>query len=160
MHPRTQATLERLAEASWFANVGVKDTDAADVLSDWPSAIESSESLDWENLCLEAANQYCQRIVERSPARWAQWNDIVVLVKPASQALVREKTRDVIARNNLPKGFLATVDWDILHVCMEAEYADVYPPGYYASQAYWYCKGHFPCGWRGPFPDGGRLVIF
>jgi hypothetical protein len=51
------------------------------------------------------------------------------------------------------------VQWDILHVCMEAEYADVYPPGFYASQAYWYVKGHYPCGWQGEFPKG-KLIIY
>ena len=42
---------------------------------------------------------------------------------------------------------------------MEAEFADVYPPGFYASQAYWYVKGHFPCGWQGEFPNG-TLIIY
>ena len=54
---------------------------------------------------------------------------------------------------------LSAVQWDILHVCMEAEYADVYPPGFYASQAYWYVKGHFPCGWQGEFPNG-KLIVY
>src|SRR5262249_31632568 len=59
----------------------------------------------------------------------------------------------------LPKVFGNTVRWDILHLCMEAEFADVYPPGYYASQAYWYAHGHFPCGWRGEF-SSGTLIVF
>ena len=80
-------------------------------------------------------------------------------LKPVTQALVREKTKRVIEENDLPKVFLDTVDWDILHLCMEAEYADVYPPGFFASQAFWYVKGHFPCGWKGEFPKG-KLVIY
>jgi hypothetical protein len=35
----------------------------------------------------------------------------------------------------------------------------VYPPGFFASNAYWYIKGHFPCGWEGEFPKG-TLVIY
>lgn len=66
----------------------------------------------------------------------------------------------MISEQGLPKIFLDMVDWDILHLCMEAEYAEVYPPGFYASQAYWYMQGHFPCGWQGPFPKGGKLVIY
>jgi hypothetical protein len=127
--------------------------------SSWPEAVESCSSPEWEDLCLEAANQYRERLIERSLARYAKWNDVVLAIKPLTQALVREKTKDVIARNNLPEVFLQTVDCDILHLCMEAEYADVFPPGFYASQAYWYVKGHFPCGWRGAFPQG-RLVIY
>ncbi len=37
--------------------------------------------------------------------------------------------------------------------------ADVYPPGFYASQAYWYASGHFPCGWRGKVPQG-KLIVY
>ena len=160
MRRRTEDTLERLRQEEWFRNVGVRDTEAATVLGSWHDAIESCSSHEWEELCLEAVNQYRARLIERSPADYEKWNDVVVSVKPASQALVRERTQSVITRNNLPKVFLDTVDWDILHLCMEAEFADIYPPGFYASQAYWYMKGHFPCGWTGPFPQGGKLVIY
>lgn len=159
MHPRTVATLDKLRQAAWFSYVGVKDTEAAIVLSSWGEAIESCSSLEWENLCLEAVNQYCERLVERSRERFQRWNDLVVEMKPLVQSLVREKTKRVVEENELPKIFLDTIDWDILHVCMEAEYADVYPPGFFASQAYWYVKGHFPCGWVGEFPDG-KLVVY
>jgi hypothetical protein len=160
MHPRTESTLERLRQEEWFRNVGVRDTAAADVLSSWQEAVESCGSLEWENLCQEAVNQYCARLIERSPRDYEKWNEVVLSVKPTTQALVREKTREIVADNSLPKVFIDTVDWDILHVCMEAEFADIYQPGFYASQAYWYTKGHFPCGWRGPLPQGGRLVIY
>lgn len=160
MHPRTAATLEKLQQIAWFQNIGAHDTTAAVVLSSWREAIESCASLEWENLCQEAVNQYCARILERSATEYQKWNNVVESVKPAVQSLVLEKTKTVVTNNNLPKVFVDTVNWDILHACMEAEFADVYPPGYYASQAYWYTKGHFPCGWRGPFPEGGMLIIF
>jgi hypothetical protein len=73
--------------------------------------------------------------------------------------LVLRKTKAVVEANHLPRGFVDTVQWDILRLCMEAEYADVFPPGFYASQAYWYMQGHFPCGWEGEFPQG-RLTVF
>jgi len=63
MHPRTVATLDQLEKANWFASVGVKDTTAAIVLSSWQEAIEHCSSVEWENLCLEAVNQYCGRLV-------------------------------------------------------------------------------------------------
>jgi hypothetical protein len=159
MHPRTIATLGKLRQAHWFNAVGVHDTKAAEVLSSWDEAIESCGSADWENLCLEAVNQYCERLVERAPREFAKWNDIALGIKPAAMALVREKTKDIIEANQLPEVFINTVNWDIVHLCMEAEYADIYPPGFFASQSYWYVKGHFPCGWRGNFPNG-KLVIY
>lgn len=160
MHPRTAATLDELRNIQWFMNVGRNDTDAANVLPDWSSAIESCGSSDWENLCLEAANQYRERLLEKDPACLNTWNNLVASIRPVVTELVREKTAAVVKDNALPKSFIDAVAWDILHLCMEAEYADVHSPGFYASQGFWYMKGHFPCGWYGPFPNGGRLVIF
>lgn len=159
MHPRTTATLDRLRSADWFRNVGVQDTDAARILTSWEQAIESCSSLDWENLCQEAVNQYRERIRERDTGRYNSWNEIVSAVRPNSVSLVQEKTRRVVEAHSLPKVFVDVVNWDMLHICMEAEFADVFPPGFYGSQAYWYAVGHFPCGWEGTFP-GGRLIIF
>jgi hypothetical protein len=159
MHPRTVATLDRLENASWFSCVGVKDTDAAIVLSSWQEAIEQCSSLEWENLSLEALNQYRERIVERSRERFEQWNEIVEEVTKTTVPFVRRKIEAVVREHGLPKVFEDLVQWDMMGVCMEAEYADVYPPGYYGSQAYWYVKGHFPCGWQGDFPKG-TLIIY
>jgi|SRR6516225_7560022 hypothetical protein len=159
MHPKTLATLNKLEKAEWFSKLGVKDTDAAIILSSWREAIEHCSSIEWENLNLEATNQYCQRLIERSKDRYAQWNNIVLELKKTTVPFVQRKIEAVVRENNLPKVFERTVQWDILGVCIEAEYADVYPPGYYASQAYWYVKGHFPCGWEGQFPQG-QLVIY
>lgn len=159
LHPRTEATLEKLRQAKWFRCVGVHDTEAAKVLSSWYEAIESCSSPDWEELCMEAANQYRERLAERSPEQFRRWNEIVLEIKPRVQVLVLEKTKQVLEENDLSKVFVDTVNWDILHVSMEAEYAEIYPPGFFASQAHWYTKGHFPCGWHGEFPNG-KLVIY
>jgi hypothetical protein len=97
MHPRTAATLDELGQFDWFANVGRLDTDVADILPDWESAINSCGSLAWENLCLEAVDQYRERLSERAPEALNKWNDIVQSVKPATISLVRNKTTAVIA---------------------------------------------------------------
>ena len=60
MHPRTEATLEKLRQAEWFRCVGVHDTDAAEILSSWYEAVESCGSPEWEDLCLEAANHIAE----------------------------------------------------------------------------------------------------
>jgi hypothetical protein len=68
--------------------------------------------------------------------------------------------KTVIEDNKLPKIFLDTVDWDIINLCIECEFADFVPPGFYVGQAYWYVVGHFPCGWSGPLSRGGRIIIY
>jgi len=84
---------------------------------------------------------------------------IIQEMKRMTIPLVTAKIAAVVAEHGLPKVFADTVQWDILHLAMEAEFADVYPPGFYASQAFWYKEGRFPCGWEGEFPKG-RLVIY
>src|ERR1700733_5759382 len=159
MHLKTIVTLDRLEEAAWFSCVGIKDTDVAIVLSSWQEAIDHCSSIEWENLCLEARNQYCERLVERSMERFRKWNETVDELKPIIIPFVKGKIEAVVRKHHLPKKFEDIVQWEILGVCMEAEYADVYPPGYYGSQAYWYVKGHFPCGWQGAFTNG-MLIIY
>jgi hypothetical protein len=158
MHPRTVATVDKLDKVEWFTRVGKKDTTRTRVLSSWPEAIEHCGSLEWENLCLEAVNQYCARLVERSREQFNKWNDIAGELKLETIPFVKRKIEAVVREHRLPQVFENMVQWDILHVCMEAEYADVYQPGFYASQAYWYLKGHFPCGWEGRFPEGNLII--
>jgi len=159
MHERTIATLQQLEMADWFINVGIEDTKTALVLSSWHAAVEHCSSAEWENLCMEAANQYRERLLEKSEERFSKWNEIVDEIKPITEMLVKRRIDAIVEMHNLPVVFEQTVQWDMLHVCMEAEFADVYQPGFYASLAYWYTKGHFPCGWEGEFPKG-RIIVF
>jgi hypothetical protein len=159
MNIRTHATLEELERAQWFSSVGQKDTEVAVVLSSWQEAVKSCASDEWQDLILEAANLYREQLVRRDKERFRRWNEIVEEVKAYTMPLVARKTEAVVEEHQLPKVFVDTVHWDVMHLAMESEYADVYPPGFFASQAYWYVRGHFPCGWKGHFPEG-TLIIY
>jgi hypothetical protein len=159
MHQRTIATLTELESVEWFANVGKHDSSLVVFVNSWKEAVDSSQSDAWRLLCEEAANQYRSRLAERNMERFSEWNTIVREIKKVTIPLVLQKAKGVIDTDSLPKGFIDSVQWDILHLCMEAEYADIFPPGFFASQGYWYLHGHFPCGWEGSFPSG-RPVIF
>lgn len=158
MNSRTLATLRDLENANWFSKVGVKDAQKAIVLPSWEEAISHCASGEWEDLCLEATNQYCERLAERSKEQFNRWNDVAAVVKTHVGPLVERKIAFVVKEFDLPKVFADTVHWDMIHLCMEAEFADVYPPSFYASQGYWYIHGHFPCGWQGDFPNGTLIV--
>lgn len=163
MQPGTIATLERLEASDWFTNVGtwrgIEDREKIELVSSWSEAIDHAGSIHWENLRLEAVNQHCQRLLSLSPNRFKQRNDVVRMVKPTAEKLVREKIDGVVSDPDQLKALETVVRWDVVNLCLECEYADVYPPGFYASQAYWYTIGHFPCGWEGDFPEG-RLILF
>jgi hypothetical protein len=160
MHPRTIATLKRLEKAHWFSRVGVKDTQVARVLSSWDEAIEHCSSIDWENLCLEALNQFSGRLLAQSKERFSMWNEVTEYIRQPTLKLVDRKIEEVVRENRLPDVFRTRVARDILGLCMEAEYADVCPPTFFAAQSYWYAHGHFPCGWEGGFPPDGKLIIY
>jgi hypothetical protein len=159
MQPITRVTLQQIDEAAWFSRVGTKDTKVAMVLSSWPEAIESCSYVEWEDLRLDAANQLCARIMERSRERFAKWNETALEVKNAVGPLVMRKIDEVTRERNFPKVFHNSVRWDIMHLCMEAEYADLCHPAFFAGISYFYVNGHFPCGWSGEYPKG-MLVIY
>lgn len=87
------------------------------------------------------------------------WNGLVDEVKKIAQPLLSRKIAAVIRENNLPEIFNIQVNYDITNLCMESEYTDVCPPGFFTGIGDWYLKGHFPCGWWGIFPQG-MLVIY
>lgn len=159
LHPRTVATLDRLRGVEWFHAVGKERKGPFVNVHSWAEAVQWCGSDDWRDLQLEAANRYCEQLVKRSRERFRTWNDVAHKVREVVIPFVKEKTEAVIRANDLPKAFQDSVRWDMIHLCMEAEFADVYPPGFFASQAYWYVEGHFPCGWDGEFPDG-KLVLY
>ncbi|MHC5538479.1 hypothetical protein ACYOEI_09640 [Singulisphaera rosea] len=159
MHDRTRATIDRLKHAEWFADVGRVVDGPFVLVQSWDAAIASCSSQEWENLQLEASNQFAEHVSRKAPDLFRKWNKIVEELKTVIVPLVQMKIDCVVQAERLPKMFEDAVQWDILGVCIEAEYADVQPPGFFASQAFWYVNGRFPCGWDGCFP-AGKLILF
>lgn len=159
MHPRTVATLNELEAATWFSNVGHAGSKEVMVVGSWEEALRYCTSEEWSDIQEQAAGHYSELIAARDAERFKEWNEVVRELKKRTVDLVKAKVREVVERERLPKEFEDTVQWDVLHLAIESEYADIYPPGFFASQAYWYIQGRFPCGWRGEFPVG-QLVIF
>jgi hypothetical protein len=155
----TKSTLQQLDEARWFDRVGeAVAEDRVVVLGSWDEAIAECGSPRWKHLQLVATDRLTVPLASRAPERFRRWNDVVEEVKAMTTPLVRRKIRRVVRENDLPDVFSHCVEWDILHACMEAQFADVVPPGGYSALAYWYVSGHFPCGWEGTPPDGSLIV--
>jgi hypothetical protein len=160
MHQRTTVTIERLSGVEWFSKVGeCLESPSIIRVSSWSEAMKHCESDEWQDLLLEAANRYGEAIAKRSREAYSRWNTVADSLRPLVIDLVERKTANVIRANKLGATFKATVQWDVIHLLIEAEFADVHPPGFFASQAYWYVEGRFPCGWQGTFPDG-KLVVY
>lgn len=160
MRFETSENLRQLEDAPWFARVGRHDDDTkvAVVLTSWREAVEYCSSLEWENIRLEIANRFRERLLAVSTERFCKWNEVVDEIKPVTMDLVRRKIAPFVLEHDLPKDFGDAVDWDILHLCMESEYVDLVPPGFYSGLAYWYANGHFPCGWQNGVPRGRPII--
>lgn len=159
LNPRTQATLKALEDAEWFSAVGREVEGPFVCVPSWGEAFRWCGSAYWDGLLLEAANRYSEKVAGASPERFGTWNSVALEVRKHVLPLVKRKVEPVTLAVNPPAAFERAVRWDMIHVCMEAEFADVYPPGFFASQAFWYVEGHFPCGWDGEFPEG-KLVLY
>ena len=161
MQPLTLAVLEELEDLTWFSRVGIKaDSTTAMVLDSWQEAIEHCGRFEWEEMRNEVGNLYCERIAQRSPARWRHWNEVANEVKAFTVPLVNRKIEAIVREHQLPEIFRVSVRADITMFCMETEYADVAPLEFFAGLSGWYLKGHFPCGWRDDRPPHGRFVIY
>jgi hypothetical protein len=159
MHPSTRATLKELEEVEWFRNVGVNDVSRAIVLPSWEEAMRHCISLEWMNLSLFLTNELRTQVRELSSDRFQKWNELIDEIKAYTIPFVADKCRGVIETHALPQCFMAAVNRDILHLCMECEYSDIVPPAFFAGNAYWYVAGHFPCGWKDE-PPSGRPIVF
>jgi hypothetical protein len=158
MRRGTVEILDELQKAQWFSRVGISDTSRAMVLASWQDAIMCCGTIDSENYRIEASNGNHAQVMLRSKERESEWNDIVDMLKKTTIPFVRRKIEPVVRDHKLPKVFEGTVQWDILGVCLESEYADLGLSGFYRNLAQWYLNGHFPCGWQGEFPDGVLII--
>src|SRR5689334_16546012 len=133
MKAQTLATLAQLKDAEWFSRLGIKDVKTAIVLDSWKDALDPKRFRNWESLCLEARNRYTELLMTKNKSRFNRWNEALSEVTSVVVPLVKQKSEAVMRLNALPRKFEDTVRWDIMHLCMEAEYADVYPPGFYSA---------------------------
>lgn len=155
----TSETIRHLKHVNWFVNCGVKDVQTPIVLESWEEAIKECSSIKWENLCIETANNFALKVLKKDRERYKEWNNVVELIRPYADEIINEKVLPVQKENNLSEIFITRTNWDVIHLLIEAEYSDVCDPGFYTSNAYWYVKGHFPCGWRGDLKTG-KLIIY
>jgi hypothetical protein len=154
MDRRTRQKLDELAGYPWFETVG--EPVAGDVLpvNSWEDAMRLSNGAVWESVQLQVSNRLARQINRRDWPRFSQWNQLVEQVKAAMEPIVQAKVVAVATQHSLPEAFLHCVRWDIMCICLEAEYADLYAPTFFIPQlARWYGVGHFPCGWDGPELD-------
>jgi hypothetical protein len=160
MQPATTATLRYLDAAPWFSRVGMAESGSHPlVLKSWPDAVEHVCSDAYRDLNTAAANRFGDKVLARSRDRYDKLWEICDELEKCTIPLVCYKIEPVVRKHKLPDCLQDKIGIDILHACLEAEYADLVKPGWFTGLSYWYVKGHFPCGWEGTHPDG-RLIVY
>jgi hypothetical protein len=160
MDPRTRHTLEELGGYPWFESVGQPVAGEALTVDTWDAAMRLSNGAVWESVQLQVSNRLAREINRRDWPRYSHWNRTAEEVKAAMEPIVQAKVATVARRNALPEAFVHGVRWDMLFICLEAEYADLYAPSFFIPHvAHWYASGHFPCGWEGPQLETGLIDL-
>jgi hypothetical protein len=159
MEDRTRAIIELLAVAEWFSSVGQPVSEVVTQVSSWSMAFELCDTLEWENTEIEARNELLSAMHLHN--KNLEWNPPFGEISSTTGPLVRQKLAQFSEQSNLqlPKTFVSSVRWSITTIAMSTEFSHIFTPTFYADLAYWYVKGHFPCGWDGDYPQG-RLIIY
>lgn len=162
MKNATQDLLHLLQQADWFSRTGLPIDDPAIVrVGDWVQAMESLEGFEWYRVSQVAPNALTSALSSRFPLRYRTWNALVGAMLPVIGEIVDEKIARIV---DVHRGamdeeiFRDSIEWDLLHACMELEFADLIPVGFFSQISSWYVKGHLPCGWSGTFPAGSLVV--
>jgi hypothetical protein len=159
MNSRSEEFLATLERIDWFSCVGLRDLEPATVLDSWKEAIIfATDRRQWESFRLERRNELTVFLHQNAMDRYRKWNEITADLKERIVPMVRRKITSVSVEHKLPESFEHCVRWDILGACMETEYSDLRPAGFYTEMAAVYLKGHFPCGWDGLYPSGHFLI--
>jgi hypothetical protein len=155
----------RVNAIDWFAHCGEPLSLDLSVefrqIKSWPQAMKSGKARAWENAELEAQNQLTLWLHLHDHENYQKWNDIVRAHKKAViTPLVEKKIAPFQARHGLDIVLVHSVQWDIIGALMENSYmASGHPAFFFLELLMVYEAGHFPCGWKGDWPQG-ELVVF
>jgi glycosylphosphatidylinositol transamidase (GPIT) subunit GPI8 len=157
----TDAVLSELISTNWFRNVGNEVEQNVKRLSNWKEAIDACSSIEWENFRLDRGNELSEELSAKDLDRYASWNDLALEIKFKAEPLFEKQLKEVKIFEAYPKKLLSCVRWDVLHICLEAEFGNIVQSSFYLNHLKpIYVSGHFPCGWtEGKYPEG-RLVIY
>ena len=163
MQPQTRATLAELQQADLLANAGQPiQISGIVVVTSWQEAMTLCTSKGWDNLRLEGENCLTVALFSRCRDRYSKtWNKTAIKLNQLLAPLLKNKFHGLARERHLPRKVRQIIHCDVRAICMEAEYSDVVPAGWYTKHLKpWYLRGHLPCGWTGEFLREGTVMVF
>lgn len=156
-----QTIFERICKINWFYNCGneICNMDIThDRVKNWKEAVRKCKGTTWENTQLEASNSLTMALSRDWREKYRMWNDITDQAKELFMPVVIPIISEYVNGKALDISVLHCVQWDILAAMMEYVYSPYVRPGFYMELLKVYEAGHFPCGWKGKWPDGNLII--
>jgi hypothetical protein len=156
---------ERVRAIDWFSHCGepldLDLTMEVEQVRSWSKAMKACASQTWENAELGAQNQLTLWLHNNDRENYQEWNKLVEQFKAeVVNPLTEEKWVPFQQKHGLGITLVHSVQWNILSALMENAYLGSGHRCFFFRELLWvYEAGHFPCGWRGEWPQG-KLVIF
>jgi hypothetical protein len=152
---------DRVKLIDWFANVGENTPIECGVevirLSNWMDATSECASPEWENTQLAASNATTLYLSQNHKDEHRKWN---AFATEAKQLLAPDLDRltEYVSAHGLDKIVADSARWDVLSAVLQEQYWHLGAPKFFLDLFPFYEAGHFPCGWRGNWPDGALII--
>jgi hypothetical protein len=154
----------RLGRIRWFARCGQSAelhlTMPVERVAGWEQAAAACADPAWEAARAGAAQQLAVWLQRNDPGSYGKWSE---LAARQTQGVIDPLTAGVLApfqeQHGLDPALVRSVRRDLLGALMENAYLGSGHRSCFFLELLWvYEAGHFPCGWRGAWPDGTLLV--
>lgn len=155
----------RLRAIDWFSRCGqplaLDLTMGIEPVSTWREATQRCMDEAWEDVELEAQNQLTLWLSRHDRENFQRWNERVDRHKVAVVGPLAERAWEPYQRKReLDPAIIHSVRWDVLGALMENSYlGSGHRCFFFLELLKVYEAGHFPCGWRGEWPEG-TLVVY
>lgn len=171
MRSETQAFLTSIDSCPWFTAVGQRIASRTiERVTSWSEAAEFCFTLINGDNFLRARNALTMGLFHRSKKAYKSLPAFSNDVCPLIDALVPEKFDHAVRHSTELRTILEEQpDWhdllagsitgNLAAICLNIEYGHVVCSRYFTRAEKLYLAGHFPCGWRGTFPEGSMVVF-
>ena len=152
---------ERILKINWFDSCGDNTVNIGidcEQEKSWNEATKKCKSNTWSNVQIDAQNDLTFILSRDWPEKDRMWNNITDQAKKLLKSGVTPKISKYLNSKDLSINVLQSVEWDILAAMMEHVYSPYVKPGFYTMLLKVYEEGHFPCGWKGKYPEGKLLI--
>lgn len=150
---------DRLIQIELFCSIGLPLTDNnVCLVSSWEEAEFYCRSESWGEVQLEERNKFTLKLNSDDASALDNWSRDLKLVRSQLEDAINQHLEDKFFIRNY-KAVFNSVLWDFISIAMISNCSDIECSNFYSTLFKYYDAGHFPCGWKGAWPEG-RLMVY